>query len=301
MQKTHDRVPLPSLRALKALEATVRLGSFTAAAEELCVTQGAVSRQIQELEQVLEQQLFQRSGPHLSVTETGRQFSRRAAELLDNLERAVREARMHLGKGPVTLSMLPSVATKWFAPRLGRFAAVLPEVDLRIAATRDLVRFSSDGSEAGLRYGRGDWAGLDADLLGRETVSPVCSPALAESLKLSNPQDLLRARLFHSDIEEQWHHWFTAAGCPDVEVPKGPMLGDDTATLQAVSDGQGVALGRSRLIADDLAAGRLVCPFEARLTATFSYWFVTPVGRTLSDDLQAVKAWVKAEFESASG
>ncbi len=299
MTFSHYRKHLPSLRAISALEASARLGSFTAAAQELNVTQGAVSRQIQELERLLGTDLFIRSGPNLTLTEVGAEFSQNSARALDILREAVFETQKKRTETHVTLSMLPSVAAKWLAPRLGLFINQYPDIDLRISATRNLVNFEVESINAGIRYGRGKWPGLDATLLARETISPVCTPAYAEKIKLVSPPDLTRATLFHTDIEENWTTWFQAADYPQVQIPRGLQLGDDAATLQATIDGQGIALGRSVLVADDIAMGRLICPFETTLKASFSYWFVTPTGAEFSPDLLDVKAWIQSEFEKS--
>lgn len=296
MRYNHVTRRLPSLRAILAHAAAARLGSFTEAARELNVTQGAVSRQIQELELTLGATLFVRAGPKLSLTETGRVFAESSARALNLLHEAVAAAQSGREARYVTLSMLPSVATKWLAPRLGRFITRKPEIDLRVSASRNLVDIESEGIDAAIRYGKGKWPGLTAELLGGETVTPVCAPAYAARLGLSEPAQLARATLLLSDIEEDWAVWFAEAGLPGGGLPRGPRLGDDAANLQAAIDGQGVALGRSRLVADDLASGRLIAPVDIRLTASFSYWFVTPAHAAAAPDLIAVRDWVRAEF-----
>ncbi len=296
MSISHAKKRLPSLRAICAHESAARLGSFTKAAHELNVTQGAVSRQILELEQQLAAELFIRSGSKLRLTETGRAFAEDTRRALGILREAVANAQDHQETGFVTLSMLPSVAAKWLAPRLSRFITQHPGVDLRVSASRDLVNFEAESIDAAIRYGKGHWQGLSAELLGGETVFPVCTPGYADRLGLTDSASLTRATLLYADIEEDWIAWFTRAGIPSDRVPSGPRLGDDAANLQAAIEGQGVALGRSRLVADDLATGRLIAPFKTELPASFSYWFVTPARSTGSRKLTAIKAWIQAEF-----
>lgn len=296
MSFSHDDINMPSLRAIRAIEAVVRLGSFTKAAGELNVTQGAISRQIQELERLLAVKLFLREGPKLMVTETGRAFATSSAAALDIIADAARRAKNNQIAPYVTLSMLPSVASKWLAPRLGRFIEQHPQIDLRVSASRTLVNFHGDGIDAAIRYGQGRWAGLNADLLGREMIFPVCTAAYADKHRLTDPVQLTGATLFHADIKEDWAAWFEKAGIADIEIPRGPRLGDDAAILQAAIDGQGVALGRSVLVADDLKTGRLIAPFETTLKASYSYWFVTPATADLSPDLANVRKWIRDEF-----
>lgn len=294
MMKTHDEKPIP-LRALQIFEAAARHQSFTAAGRDIGVTQSAVSRKISELEAILGIQLFRRSGPNLTLTATGRALADRISYALRELQRACADARPVADTGIVTLSMLPSVTAKWLAPRLGKFTNQHPEIDLRISASRNLVNLKAEGVDGAIRYGLGVWPGLEAIWLGSETVQPICAPASVEKFGLSRPSDLLKAPLLHADIAEDWAAWFSAAGVKDAEVPRGPKLGDDTAILQAALSGQGVALGRSLLVAEDLEAGRLIAPFKEKLDASFSYWFVFPSGG--NENLATVKDWIVQEFE----
>ncbi len=287
---------MPPLRSMQVFEAAVRHKSFTEAADELCITQSAVSRQVKELEQWLGCELFVRTGPNLKLTETASALGAQIGRAMVTLEAAIDAAKPSSATRSVTLSMLPSVAAKWLAPRLGRFILEHPDIDLRVSASRQLVDFSAERVDAAIRYGKGDWPGLNAELLCEEIVTPVCSPSYAASIDLQTPEDLLKTTLFHSDIEENWQAWFLAAGLQAVQVPRGPNLGDDAATLQAANDGQGVALGRSLLTAEDLAAGRLIAPFSQQLPASYSYWFVTPVAASIKPGVLAVCDWMKKEF-----
>jgi LysR family glycine cleavage system transcriptional activator len=296
MRKTDEKPRLPSLRALQVFAVAARHGSFTRAAHELHLTQGAVSRQVQELETALGRALFVRSGPQLSITVTGQQLGADVQQALEWLRAAVDRARPARATPRITLSMLPSVAAKWMAPRLARFVQDHPHLDLRITASRHFVDFQAEEVDAAIRYGRGAWPGLTATHLCNETVFPVCSPGLAQRLNLQRPADLLSATLLHSDIAEDWLAWFQAAGVGAPAVPRGPTIGDDAAMLQAVIDGQGVALGRSVLVADDLAQGRLVAPFPQRLPASYHYWFVAPESAPETPGLTTVREWLIAEF-----
>ena len=298
MISNHSVSSLP-LRALQIFEAAARHQNFTAAGRDLGITQSAVSRKISELEAILGAQLFHRSGPSLSLTRTGRSLAHRVSYALTDLHTACLDARSSPDTGVVTLSMLPSVAAKWLAPRLGQFASLHPQIDLRISASHSLVDFAAEGIDGAIRYGRGNWPGLEATWLGSETVQPVCSPAALKEFGISAPADLLSVPLIHSDIAEDWAAWFAAAGMGDVPVPRGPAFGDDTAILQAVLAGQGIALGRSLLIADDLADGRLIAPFSIKLDASFSYWFVCPSGR--SNEVSTVSDWIVQEFAKVAG
>ena len=294
---------LPSIRALQALDAAARLGSFTRAAAELNVSQGAISRQIQAVEQIIGQPLFQRAGPNLTLTSAGREFASAGRQVLEQLAGAVAALNPEPVSRQITLSMLPSVAAKFLAPRLADFITTHPEIDLRVTASRAFVDFAGDGVDGAIRYGLGHWPDVDAHFLAGERVCPVCTPDYAMRLGLYAPGDVRRAVLLHNDIEQDWQAWFHAAGL-ETKPGTGPRLGDDTAMLQAALDGQGLALGRSMLVSDDIAAGRLVAPFTIWLPASFSYWFVTPrrlTGGRENPNLAAVREWTIRQFATSPG
>lgn len=291
MPSTHAN---PPLRSLQVFEAAARCGSFTAAGEELGITQSGVSRQVSDLEATLGVALFLRKGPRLSITPAGERLARQLAETFAHTWSAVADARR--SDQVVTLSMLPSVAARWFAPRLSDFQAVNPDIDLRITASRHLVDFTLEGVDAAIRYSPAPAGHLDAIKLGTETIAPVCSASYAQKLGLNEPHDLYRATLLYGDIPEDWAAWFEAAGCQQTP-PAGPSLGDDGAILQAAVEGQGVALGRSRLVADDIATGRLTAPFAVSLDASHAYWFVQPKDMAPKQAIDAVKRWLVDQFE----
>ncbi|MEM1046036.1 MAG: transcriptional regulator GcvA [Pseudomonadota bacterium] len=290
MSSTHAR---PPLRALQVFEAAARHGSFTAAAKELGITQSGVSRQVSDLEATLGIRLFVRNGARIAQTPAGERLSGQLADAFIRIWNSVSDIRR--SEQVVTLSMLPSIATRWFAPRLGRFLARHPEIDLRITASRHLVDFAAEGIDAAIRYSPRPSPHLEAVKLGTETVQPVCSPDYARRQGLQVPADLYRVTLLHGDIPEDWSSWFAAAGCKQ-PPPSGPRLGDDAAILQAAQDHQGVALGRSLLVADDIAAGHLISPFDVSLNASHAYWFVYPKSSAPTKAIKAMHTWLAAEF-----
>jgi LysR family transcriptional regulator, glycine cleavage system transcriptional activator len=282
------------LTALRTFEAAARHGSFTRAAEELHVTQGAVSRQVQALEDRIGVTLFERNGRRLALSSEGRLLANAATDALERLGEAV--ANLTSPGGTITLSMLPSLAACWMAPRMRAFAAAHPDIDLRLSASRHLVDFQREGIDAAIRYGPGGWVDVDAELLGEEQIFPVCSPAYAERLALQYPRDLMRANLLHNDVPDGWRDWFAAAGCTEAFTERGTYLDEDTALLRAAAGGEGIALGRSVLACDDIAQGRLVAPFEVRIAATFSYWFVTPTKARLNRNVEIIRSWLMDGF-----
>jgi LysR family glycine cleavage system transcriptional activator len=285
------------MRALEVFEVSARLGNFTAAAAELGITQSAVSRQIADLEARLSIGLFSRSGPNLALTRQGSELAEGVTAGFRQISHALAKIRTptdHI----VTLSMLPSVAAKWFSPRLGQFVAAHPDLDLRISVGRHLVDFRAENIDAAIRYGRGDWPFLHATLLAKEQVFPVCTAAYAQQHCLNAPTDLARANLLHTDIIDDWPAWFKAANCSVEMSSRSPRMEDDNAVLQAALSGQGVALGRTVLVADDLTAGRLVAPFGMRIPASYDYWFVYPAEKVPAPALKQVERWVIDAFKA---
>ena len=175
MTSAHYRKQLP-LRALQIFEAAARQQNFTAAGREIGLTQSAVSRKVSELEAILDVQLFRRSGPNLVLTQTGRVLAGRVSFALGDLRSALEEVKPALDSNIVTLSMLPSVAAKWLAPRLGLFTQLHPQIDLRVSASRDIVDLNAEGFDGAIRYGLGNWPGFETIWLGAESVQPGLYP-----------------------------------------------------------------------------------------------------------------------------
>jgi LysR family glycine cleavage system transcriptional activator len=282
------------LTALRTFEAAARHSSFTRAAEELHVTQGAVSRQVQALEDRLGVVLFDRAGRRLALSSEGRLLAHATTDALERLGAAI--SSVTRSGGILTVSMLPSLAASWVAPRMRDFAAAHPDLELRLTASRHLVDFEAEGIDAAVRYGPGGWADVDYELLATEEIFPVCSADYAASLRLREPRDLARANLLHGDVPDGWREWLAAAGCPEIFSEAGVYLDEDTALLRAAAEGEGVALGRSVLVDDELTRGRLVAPFATRIPASFSWWFVTPFNVPRSRNVERLHDWLMRAF-----
>lgn len=285
---------LPSLNAIRVFEAAARLGNFSRAAEELHVTQSAVSRQVQRLEQQLGEPLFIRHGPRLTLTTKGQQY----LEVVQQGLAAIRSGTARLFRAPsqprLTLSTLPSLAARWLVLRIGDFERRHPEVSLRLDASYGLVDFAiATDIDAAIRFGRGGWPGVEAELIVKDVVFPVCSPDMAR--KLREPADLLRERLLVEDPRWNfWTPWARAAGIDALPQRISRLSDDFGVQLQTAELGQGVALARGLLVADDLRAGRLVCPFKLPLPVPVQYYFVYPSERRNEPMLKAMGAWLRA-------
>lgn len=283
---------LPPLGALRAFEAAARHLSFTRAAAELCVTQAAISHQVRQLEDWLGLKLFARRGHALTLTAEGGSYLSELTHLFDGLAEAT--ARLS-GRSQDTLRItaLPSFASRWLLPRLGGFRAQHPEIELKLTTSTTLWAHTDDSFDIGIRSGLGRWPGLKADLIAREYLSPVCTPALRESL--AAPTDLHHATLLHDEPKSAWRAWFEHAGVTPPRRMSGVVFNDAGMVLQAAVEGQGVALGRLLLAADDLAAGRLVQPFDVSMPNDFSYWLVYPRASAGRPEVAAFRAWLLAE------
>lgn len=293
------RRDLPPLNALRAFEAAARLLSFTRAADELAVTQAAVSHQIKSLEEWLGVLLFQRLPRRLALTDGGRELLATIRNSFDRIESAVGRVRRNDGAGPLTVSVLPSFAAKWLVPRLGRFQTQHPDIEVRIAAETRLSLFD-DGVDLAIRAGRGHWPDLVCERLLNEELFPVCSPRLlAGPAPLVDPADLKRHTLLHDDFEQDWRMWLDAAGVTGVDWRRGPRFSNSSMVIQAAVEGQGVALARSALAQADLKAGRLVRPFRIDIASDLAYYIVCPAAHTARPKVRAFRDWLMREATAA--
>jgi LysR family glycine cleavage system transcriptional activator len=287
---------LPSLNGLRAFEAAARHMSFTKAAEELNVTQTAVSHQIRRLEAELGVHLFLRLAEGLALSEEGQAYLPGIRAAFQELRYSTEQLREGRHKSVLTVSTLVSVASKWLLPRLPSFQQALPGIDVRISASTELVDFRKGAIDAAIRYGRGDWKGLRADFLMSDEIFPVCSPALAKTL--STPADLARHTMLQVSgvTADDWSTWLSAAGQPP-QLAEGPRLTFDLAMMavQAAVDGQGVCIGRSTYVEDDLRAGRLVIPFDLRLKDELGFYLVTPHETAQAKKIVAFRTWLLAQ------
>ncbi len=296
---------LPPLNGLRAFEAAARHLSFTKAAEELHVTPAAVSQQIKTLEAYVGTPLFRRLTRALRLTEAGQAALPALREGFDKLAEADRILRGHQDDRVLTVSVAPSFGAKWLVPRLEGFRRVYPDYDVRIDATDRRADFDEDNVDIALRYGRGHYPGLTVESLLAETAIPVCSPALLHGEHpLRAPRDLRHHTLLHvqwqteSDAAPSWRMWLRAAGAEDVlDADRGPRFSLESMAVQSAIDGHGVALASGALVADDLAAGRLVRPFpETDDEATaFRYYVVYPEAYLRRPKVAAFRDWVMKE------
>lgn len=287
---------LPPLNAIKAFEAAARHESFTRAAEELFVTQGAVSHQVKALEAELGVKLFNRERQRLVITEAGRTYLETVRDALDRIAAGTERLLQRQRAGVLTISTSPNFAAKWLVHRLASFAAAHPDVDLRVSATLHHVDFAREDVDLAIRHGDGEFAGLHVTRLCAEELTPVCSPKLVAGKRgLRKPADLARHTLLHINDYKDWTRWLDAAGANAVAASRGPILNQASMALDAAVDGQGVALARSALAAWDINSGRLVRPFKLSMPAPYAYWIVCPKATARLPKIDMFRAWLLAE------
>ncbi|MBU0725354.1 MAG: transcriptional regulator GcvA [Alphaproteobacteria bacterium] len=289
---------LPPLTAIRAFEAAARLLSFTKAAQELNVTQAAVSHQVKALEGWLNLPLFRRSSRALFLTDEGQTYLAVVRDCLDKLAEGTHRLQARDKAGRLTVSTFQSFAAVWLVPRLGRFRLQHPEIDVWVAASDAIVDFNQEDIDCGIRYGTGRWPGVKAVRFMTESIFPVCSPKLLNGPHpLRVPEDLVRHTLLHDHMHEDWRMWLMAAGVADIDSARGPTFSHSSMVLQAAIDGQGVALGRSALMREAIAEGKLVQPFKFSLNAHHSYYFICPEASADRPKVIAFRDWLFAEAE----
>jgi LysR family glycine cleavage system transcriptional activator len=286
---------LPPLNALKAFEAAARSQNFTRAAEELRVTQGAVSQQVKALEDTLGLKLFARVRQRLTLTEAGRAYLGVVRDALDRIALGTEQLVQRQRGGVLTISTSPDFAAKWLVHRLGRFADSHPAIDLRVSASGHHVDFAREDVDVAIRHGDGSWPGLEAVRLCAERLFPVCSPALLSGRKrITRPADLRTLPLLRLAESDAWMRWFAAAGVANPKL-RGPTLDRASMVIDAAVDGQGVALARTSLAAWDLLNGRLVQPVDLSLPLAGTYWIVCPKATAKTPKLALMRDWLLAE------
>jgi LysR family glycine cleavage system transcriptional activator len=283
------------LNALKAFEAAARSESFTRAAEELSVTQGAVSHQVKALEETLGLKLFHRERQRLMITEAGREYLSVVRDALDRIALGTERLLNRQSSGVLTVSTSPDFAAKWLVNRLGRFAEKYPSIDLRVSASTQYVDFAREDVDVAIRHGDGSWPGLDVVRLYPERLFPVCSPKLVSGRnRITKAADLQKFPLLRLEDAKNWKRLFEAAGIAGPVGP-GPVLNRASMLIDAAIDGQGVALARTALAAWDLINGRLVRPIDVSLRMANTYWIVCPKAASNVPKIATFRDWVLAE------
>ena len=287
---------LPPLSTLPVLEAAARLQSFSAAAEELHVTHGAVSHQIRSLEEYLNVSLFSRQGRRVVLTAEGAALADAVRDALGRVAQAVEALSPQQRERKLKISVLPSFASRWLMPRLGRFLVANPQFDISVEAHQALANFTTDGVDVGIRFGVGPWPGLHNERFAGDYYLPVCSPKFQRGKLPKTPAQLAGLPLFRMD-EALWERWFALAGLEMVPCTTGIEYNDSTLYLQQAMAGEGIALARCSLVQSDLATGKLVRLFDIDMPSEKDYHLVCLPQHATSRKFSTFRDWIVSEID----
>ena len=288
---------LPPLNALRVFDAASRHASFTRAASELSVTQGAVSRHVSALEDWLGVRLFARSLRGIALTPKGIVYSRIVRGALDQIEYASKQLAQEPDENTLRLKVPPTFAIRWLVPRLARFHALDRKLDLQITTSHQPVDFNREDVDACIHSDVGPPRNARFRRLFGETLLPVCSPRLAaRAPRLARPRDLAHHVLVSSmHRPRDWPTWLAAAGLTDIDASNGIKVENSALAYQAAIDGVGVVIAQRSFIGEDLANGRLVAPLALEVPGDGSYYFGYPAERQKSERVAAFEDWIVRE------
>ena len=294
---------LPSLSSLRAFEAAARHRSFTRAAAELNLTQTAVSHQIKNLEDLLQVPLFTRERSAVRLTDVGHEYLESVRDVINQITAAT-DRVIDKNRGNVlTVACLTAFAVKCLIPHLGDFRRRHPDIVLRIGTVVSFDLLQHHDYDVAIRYGSGMWRGFVADKIAAEEVFPVCSPRLLRcGMKLKSPSDLRQHTVIRTSsfaLRDEWPQWLELAGVPDLEFADEIACDLLFPSIQAAVDGIGVVMGRTAVVAADLANGTLIEPFDVRMPTNAGYHVTSPVERAEMPMVTAFREWVLYRFQPA--
>lgn len=291
--------PLPPLNPLYTFAVAARTGGFTNAAQELGVSQAAVSRQVAVLEEALGIRLFERHGRRVRLSVPGRAYHRRIAPAFEEIERATR--RLVAQKDPmrVRVQVYPTFAARWLLPRLPGFNILHPECDVRLQTAVAPADFINDDIDVAIQLGDGAWPGCRSAPVVPDVIEPVCGPRLIERIgPLETARDLAAAPVLQTRYRRRdWADWLAFMNWPAPAVTPDQVFESSLLAYQAAIEGIGVAMGQVHLLADALAAGTLVRPFERPLTRPLGHYVVWPADRAPARGVRHFVDWLIAEAE----
>lgn len=288
---------LPPLNSLRAFEALGRHSKLAGAADELCITLGAVSRHISIIEAFVGVPLFERHRRGFSLTEQGAQYLRSVSQVFDVLDGATARLQARPSKPKLSVRVFTSFASEWLVPRLSSFLMDCPGIDLHLSSSVSSQGIDSEDVDVGIRRGP-IGPNMDADKLYRAEYFPVCSPALLErGTGLRTSQDLRQYPLLNSELQsDNWRAWLDYAGMGDMDISKGLLFENGSLAFRAAREGLGVALGQRHYLVEDLIAGRLVAPFRQGIRRREPFYMVYPKSRANEPHILAFREWVLAQI-----
>lgn len=291
---------LPPLNALKMFEASARNLSFSGASEELFVTPSAVSHQVKTLENFLGVELFHRSNRKVTLTPHGEQYLTSVKHAFDEIEMATQRLSVTQGASVVQISVAPNFLIRWLMPRMSRFRALFPDVELQINASMGLLDFNRTSTDMAVYYGNGEWDDIEVEFLRKVMLVPVCGPGLLQTgPPLEKPSDLANHTLIYvSKRTWEWDNWLKKAGVEFI-TPKGSMqLSSSQLTTAAAQENLGVALADQTLISREIESGKLVVPFDIPLDTKKAFYLVYRKHRPLTKGMEAFRNWLMDELQA---
>jgi LysR family glycine cleavage system transcriptional activator len=287
---------VPSLNSLRSFEAAGRNLSITRAAEELAVTQAAVSHQVKALENHLGVKLFRRLPRQLILTAAGDQLLPVVSESLDRISQTVEAIRKNACVESLTVRLAPSFAAKWLSPKLGSFVSAHPAISLAFKHSNEPTDFERTDIDLAITYGHGQWRDLVVEKILSLDFFPVCAPGyVRDAHPLTDIDNLRHYTLLHDASYDNWAAWLNLAGAGLVDARHGTILDDTNVLIQAALDGQGIALGSGIFVADLLESGRLVRLFDVALEDNYAYYIVCPESHLQRPAVSAFRQWILAE------
>jgi LysR family glycine cleavage system transcriptional activator len=285
---------MPPLNALKAFEAAARHLSFTKAAEELSVTQAAVSHQVRMLEDYFNITMFNRSHQRLTLTDAGKSYLPRLTSAFDLIADGYKELPNDQSTPKLNIKAPSSFSVQWLIPKLKSYQQLYPNVDIRLSAQDNDLDFFPEAFDIEIQYHLGENTNKAGILLFKEEIFPVCSPGfIGEQGSLSSPAELANHTLLHINYyPEDWKMWLAQAGVKDIDCSRGYRFDQSILTLEATTQGLGVAMGRTPIVNHKLANGALVEPFNIRLKSQGGYWLFTQTNVEVKKHVEQFKEWI---------
>ncbi|USU13795.1 transcriptional regulator GcvA [Sphingomonadaceae bacterium OTU29THOMA1] len=294
---------LPPLHSLRAFEAAGRLQSIRRAADELCVTAGAVSRQVQSLEVFLGVKLFRREPREIVLTAEGERYLAAVARSLDGIRAATQQITGQRTIEIVRVRAYTTFAMKWLIPRLSTFQSENPSVEVRLETSNENVDFDREAVDCAIRLGDGDWPSVECDRIIPNVLTPLCSPAFLARNPIDAVDDLGALRLLHSMVRpEDWRLWLDAVGARGVDPYAGDKFASSTLAYQATLEGFGIMMAQRELFRDDLRTGRLVQAHSFELDrGDHTYYLIYPRDRTRRPAFRRFRAWLTETMQERLG
>lgn len=285
---------LPPIMSLRCFESAAKHLSFTQAAQELFITQAAVSQHIRKLEDQLGVSLFIRHNRRLTLSEQGHTLLPYVSQSLTLLSDGLQKATLGNTSGPLNISALPSFCSRWLVPRLWHFSQQHPDIEVRLTPSLQVVDLPQSDFDLAIRFGLGVYKGCQSEELMRDSLFPVCSPKLLQNKAITQVTELAEIPIIHDFLTDtnNWQGWLDAAGYPDLKMSNNLRISDASLAITAALSGQGVTLARQSLVGEELSNGQLVRLFDISVASDYGYYLVTPNNRPLNQKGEVFRAWL---------